>query len=468
MTACIVLGFVGLGFLLTYIVSKRAYSPIEQLVNYGRDLSKGRIGGEMSDLAVIKSCMDYLQSETEKLVRHMEKIEPSLREQFLQRLAAKEFLDNRTIYEQCRTFGIPVDRVYVVLVVKLENFYKEKRFMPEERPIVTFAIKNVIQELLDQNHELNGYVFQTKEGEGAVLLEFNRNSSEETMLGAVRQYASSICEALRKYMSLTVSVGIGRFYEHIADVPVSCGEAELALRHRVYRENEGVIHIDDLEHSNKQSMFFYPRHLASSIVSSLAKGDIQQAEQSLTEFTNVLRASKSYLLIYQSYCVLLSEIISSMENEGTNMFDIMEHDLFGQLQERQTWREIFDWFVEELFPLYDKLVDESRTSTGKSVIMQVCKHIRDNVYSDLSLIQCAELVGISPSYLSRLFKKETGVSFLDFVKETKVEEAKRLLVETDDNVKDIAERIGYSERNLNRMFNQYLNMSPSQYRMLHR
>jgi two-component system, response regulator YesN len=84
------------------------------------------------------------------------------------------------------------------------------------------------------------------------------------------------------------------------------------------------------------------------------------------------------------------------------------------------------------------------------------------------LVQCAEMIGMSPSYLSRQFKKEMGVNFLEFVVQCKFEEAKRLLLETDLNISEIASAIGYSDRNLNRIFQRYTKQNPSIFRAEHR
>lgn len=87
---------------------------------------------------------------------------------------------------------------------------------------------------------------------------------------------------------------------------------------------------------------------------------------------------------------------------------------------------------------------------------------------NISLTECAELVGMSPSYLSRLFRRETGISFVDYVKQCKIDEAKKLLKEKDMNIIQIAQRVGYSERNLSRVFKSAVGMSPGQFRAEHR
>ncbi|MFD0677752.1 MULTISPECIES: helix-turn-helix domain-containing protein [unclassified Paenibacillus] len=466
-TIIVALFFILLGILLTYFSTKKAYSPIEKLIQHSQLLSEGRIQNKEDEFAYIRACLDYLSQETEKLGGYMEKVQPTLREKCLQQLVNGEYVRNESLIQECESYGIDIKSTYSVIVVEVENAYKEKRFFPKDKPIIAFAVMNVMQELLQKNELISGYIF-TNQGKAVALLQWKCDIAPIKLHQAARSFADSVSQSLTNYLSFQATVGIGRSYSHIADVPLSYKEAELALQYRIYQDSEPVMYIEDLESSRKQASFRYPRELESSIVDSLVKGELAQAQQSLVQFTESIRSSQSYNFIYQSYHVLLSAIITSLEKQGGSILDILEYNLFGQLEAKQTSREIFAWFIEILFPLYHKLTEEYRSSAGQSAVLQISKYIREHSTEDLSLVHCAEMIAMSPSYLSRLFKKEMGINFLDFVVECKVEEAKRLLLETDLNVSEIAAAIGYSERNLNRIFQRHTKMNPSIFRAEHR
>jgi AraC-like DNA-binding protein len=118
--------------------------------------------------------------------------------------------------------------------------------------------------------------------------------------------------------------------------------------------------------------------------------------------------------------------------------------------------------------LYQQITEDFRKQSVKIAIQKVCKHIRENPGANHSLIESADMIGMSPSYLSRMFKKEVGVAFIEYLTEYKVEKAKQSLQDTDLSVMEIAEVVGYSERNLNRAFQRYVGMSPKQYRLSNR
>ncbi|MFD0680248.1 MULTISPECIES: AraC family transcriptional regulator [unclassified Paenibacillus] len=460
--------FLAFGVLLTFFASKRAYNPIEQLIRYGENIGSGQpLLPKGNDIEYIKSCLSYLNEQSESLNNYLKKVSPNIRDQFLQRLLSGSSISRASLLSECDHHQIPVQGTYVVLVGIIENLFKEKRFLPNEGSIVIFAVTNVMNELLAKS-SLNGFIVEKNEREGIAILHFDSEESHERVLEQTRMFAKEIREALRTYLSFSMSVGVGRSYQEITSVAESYREAKLALQHRIFNDSHPVLFFEEMEQTGRQSMFFYPNEQEKVIVEALSRGEIQLAEQALEQFAQIVRGSESYNTIYQCYHVLLSSIIQSLEEKGPGMIDSLEDNWFDQLKARQTSREIYEWFIELIFPLYRQITEESRKKGAKLAIQIVCKQIKENVGVNHSLIEFADLVGLSPSYLSKLFKKELGVSFVEYVMESKVSKAKKLLEDTEYSVMEIAELVGYSERNLNRAFQRYVNMSPKQYRMSHR
>lgn len=459
--------FIVLAVIFTYFSAKRAYSPIEQLIKHSKSVGAGRISGSGDEIDDIRACLDYLSMETQQLGSYMEKAQPTLRERYLQKLISGDYVLSEALVRDGQTHGLEVHSIYGVMVVEVENVYRETRFLPGDKSVVAFAVANVLQELIDKDGELRGYVFPYQ-GKGIALLQWDTDDEQRLLTARMTKFAGAVCEALKSYLSFEASVGIGRCYSHLADVPVSYKEAEVALQYRIYQDTAAVLHIEDLESPRSRSALHYPRKLETAIVEALARSDRAEAGEALGRFMKALQASQSVTFVHQSYAVLLSAVISSMEKQGGSILDILEHNLFGQLEGKQTSRDIHDWFTGVLFPLHEQMTARSQHDAGQVAIRQICEYIREHSTDDLSLVQCADLVGMSPSYISRLFKKEMGVNFLEFVVECKLEEAKRLLLETDRSVSEIAATVGYSERNLTRVFQRTLQMTPGLYRAKYR
>ena len=111
-------------------------------------------------------------------------------------------------------------------------------------------------------------------------------------------------------------------------------------------------------------------------------------------------------------------------------------------------------------------VSTMRHSLGMSNYTAKCKdyvrkHYREKIYLEV----VAEGLGISPTYLSRLFRKETGVTFQEFVNQVRVSRAADLLAYTDMDLDEIAVYVHFpSQSYFGKMFRRYRNITPKGYR----
>ena len=118
-----------------------------------------------------------------------------------------------------------------------------------------------------------------------------------------------------------------------------------------------------------------------------------------------------------------------------------------------------------LFDLSDAVqekLNSTMASTKYNLMGFVQEHFRD---SNLSLGLLAEEFGLSQSYISKLFKDETGQNFISYVKQLRISYVKKQLMATDLQVKDIILDTGYVDvANFARTFKQEVGLTPLQYR----
>lgn len=84
---------------------------------------------------------------------------------------------------------------------------------------------------------------------------------------------------------------------------------------------------------------------------------------------------------------------------------------------------------------------------------------------DATLVRCAKRVGLSPSYLSKVYKDHSGHSFSDRLTEVRMEKACEMLCMPDCRTYDVAYDVGYDNpKNFSRAFKAYMGVSPTEYR----
>ncbi|MDF9841619.1 MULTISPECIES: helix-turn-helix domain-containing protein [unclassified Paenibacillus] len=102
---------------------------------------------------------------------------------------------------------------------------------------------------------------------------------------------------------------------------------------------------------------------------------------------------------------------------------------------------------------------QSRTSA-------LCQnYIFNHLYEEITLGRLAEIAGLNPSYLSHLFKKETGLAVSDYIQHERIEEAKRLMELPGITLSDIAIRLHFNDQSyFTKVFKKFTGMTPRQYR----
>ena len=116
--------------------------------------------------------------------------------------------------------------------------------------------------------------------------------------------------------------------------------------------------------------------------------------------------------------------------------------------------------------IYEREIKKEKiVETKNDVIDDLIKFIRSNFKRNLTLDYLAAYVHLSPAYLSRYFKKCTGVNITDFITKTRIDRAKQILKTSNYSIQEISEFCGYKDMsNFQRVFKRLVGVSASQYR----
>lgn len=136
--------------------------------------------------------------------------------------------------------------------------------------------------------------------------------------------------------------------------------------------------------------------------------------------------------------------------------------IIAQLEECATLGELRTTIVD-IGTTIDRPTDA--TIGDSPVVHRICEYVEHALDRPISLAEVAAEVELSPSYVSTLFRRDTGESLLRFVARRKIEAAKRLLTaESHLPVSEIAERCGYSDyRYFTRVFKRITGVTPTEF-----
>jgi Response regulator containing CheY-like receiver domain and AraC-type DNA-binding domain len=114
------------------------------------------------------------------------------------------------------------------------------------------------------------------------------------------------------------------------------------------------------------------------------------------------------------------------------------------------------------------LIIEDKKQTATRPIRLAKQYIQQNYSKPISLEEVSGVAGFNASYFSTLFKKESGVSFMDYLAEIRMNRAKELLRETSLSVAAVCEQVGYSDlKYFAKNFRKTTGVKPNEYRKLY-
>jgi AraC-like DNA-binding protein len=278
---------------------------------------------------------------------------------------------------------------------------------------------------------------------------------------------------------------LARFEEMIKKLTVytGCKTARLYLSDRIESFN-GLREAYDLYCLQRPLAFFLRdvRVLRPSLPDSRKKlPDMEAAGTLLREITNyirydilnpllpealhrlyfdILKPSMSYTFFYSFTAAIYYAMAEAQDFQNGQI--PAEIGSPGQLQ-FSSIEEQYEILLGQIRELQARSND--KWQTRNSLVLKAVDYITANYNSDISVMDIANALYINNIYLSQIFKKKMGVSVIKYLINYRIEQAKKLLVETDDLIYIISEAVGFHEfRHFSKTFKKITGLSPAQYR----
>ncbi len=192
----------------------------------------------------------------------------------------------------------------------------------------------------------------------------------------------------------------------------------------------------------------------------MKRNESRVASVSLDEFLSFIsdKETGGYFTLSSIY---RSNIVNAMQQI---MQETKEPDEASDFMKSLLSMELFVWLSRSL-----KAQWESSLATKGDKLQELLEaaknYILENYYTDISLDDISNYVYISTSHFARAFKKQYGISPIQYLLSVRIQKAKTLLEETNRKIGDIAIDVGFSaQQRFNDIFKKQIGMSPSEYR----
>jgi two-component system response regulator YesN len=296
----------------------------------------------------------------------------------------------------------------------------------------------------------------------AVLIPMSQSKMDYNTRTELIDRAREMARFLRKRTDISFRVGIGGV-KPLKELGDSYKEALNAL----IATTASVAHSDDLT-INCQYEDGYPKALEKPLFDAVTKGEINETTVIAEKYGDWMckKAMDGDLMSMRLKVLefsLYAEHIA-YQNGGQTYRYSSRNNYLPEIMAIDNPEDIKNWFMEKVTSACRDVVSKRQERSG-NIIKTAKDFIDANYHKDLSLDDVSRVVNISPYYFSKIFKEESGLNFIEYLTDIRIDRAKKLLENSGMSVKEICAACGYSDPNyFSRSFKKKVGVTPTEYK----
>lgn len=453
------LGIICIMLILSYKGSLKMYSPINNLYKLLPNMHES--GPHRNEIHVIESSLMKMKQQITTQGKELHKFYVL---KLLQGQLSQDELESKifNIHPYFRRF-----ERFAVYVIQMDPLGYTKPYSEADWDLLLFSVMSTVEHSIPETVRLSPVVIN----QSLLCLVGLESPDHEKNRKELLHCGNEIKRDIQVHQGITVSVGISNIFTKLHQAIDANEEGLKALKYRVRFGNNSLLFFEDVEPASSNRLFQYPELISSQLKDAMKLNDPERAEQMLQQFIQAIFQHEGTLMDYQMVLLrLLGEIMNLYHIENDNASMILHgQSLPKELLELQTTEDIHHWFMTRVIEPIMKLIQEKTNQQYKKISDEIFHIIESNTQNlELTLDEIGMRLSYSPAYLSQVFRKETGISFTDYVMQQRIQTAKQWLLDTDISVNEIAKRLNYTNaQNFIRSFKRVVGVTPGKYRSTH-
>jgi AraC-like DNA-binding protein/flagellar basal body-associated protein FliL len=384
----------------------------------------------------------------------MEKAQSTTQNLFLANLIAGQY-DETTIASAVNEYNISFEYSKYVACVTYFHGTQDVQICDE--------LFSFVKEHFDRNEMTCYPICQTNPNRILIIV----NGSEEVLeWSAFEPVLSNLYYRIAGEFNQTVSIGVGKNYPDPHKVYDSAFEALSAMYFCIL---EGERYIKRYIDIDMEAITMNISDITARIINTVRHGNTEEMLRLMKEFQSVIN-THGFSIQHQNYIAysLLSALKEYVDDPG--IYNEVNGALVDLLKRTHVKNlKIFDK-IENLCIMITEHRKEARScNKNTELINTIIQVMTENLFdSMMSLESISEKCGISPSYLSRVFKAKMGSTPMYYVENLRMSKVKEKLCNTNESLKQILIDTGYIDQsNFIRKFKKMEGVTPMTYRKMH-
>jgi AraC-like DNA-binding protein len=410
-----------------------------------------------NEVTLLSKTFEAMIREEDQLFNSIEKSKKYLRENYLICLLRGKTPGDD---EQIDLFPYKYFVCGIITIDRYEDFVAN--FSYEQQFYLKSVILNLSEETIGSSFKCSGIAMEG----GRIVLIINFDNEDSNLVFSMLKNSFTVIQnESTKVIETTITVCLSTIYNNIHKVRIAYYEAQHLLKLR-FMSGYGNI-ICNIDKNDCIRKYYYPFSLEKQILNNVDTSCKSALLVSLNDLITELKENKE--LSYDNVMLILNQLLGNtvkyLLNQNLSVSKIFGSDfnIYSRLADIETLDEA-GLFLSNIF-LQIIEYNEKLRDDGKSHIAKIMEYIQKNYKKDIAVNDLADHVGLSYSHVRKIFNDETGENIVNYINNMRIEEAQRLLRQSNLNINDIALSLGYNNKqSFNRFFKKYVGINPGEYR----
>ena len=289
----------------------------------------------------------------------------------------------------------------------------------------------------------------------------------EEKIAELTDACDRFCRWAYRIMGAVVTAGIGRTSDSLFHIHLSYEGAREAVSYRVLYGTKRAISIGEIVPKEQNLTIQAEETRMQELFRAVHVGNQEKIEKAVKKEIEILHKNADTI---EQYRLATMEIVSGFYRFCVNNsidFNGISKDMQSNYEKVPEMDEstLAAWLIEVSMTISDMLKN-ARNSTSRRLVTEAQNLVKNRyMEAEISLDEVCSVLGVSNSYFSSVFKKETGKPFITYLTDYRMDIAADLMVNTNDKSYTIAEKVGYPDANyFSYVFKKRFGVSPSKYR----
>ena len=409
------------------------------------------------------------EDELEKLKVLFRQNIPVLREKLLYDVIHGINANEEDILQKLELFDITMKTFFTLIVQNDSEDADNGEISQYDRHLYQFGIINTFSEVFSDKFNVISIALNNI---SIAFLVMPANYIED-ITELVNKKCAYLQEIIRNCFGFTVSIAVSSEGTLPTQLPQKFKECKETMEYKFYMGNNSIIFHSDAHAFFKYDDHSIPERLQKALLEGIKSGNEFAVRERLHDISSYVKGSDHIgkEFIKNFYWNILSSIniirMSLPSNDGDKRTEYRELSGLYSLIEKCSSTDELSTVLDEAALSVTFRVSSYNKGSIKLILRNAVEYLQAHYTEQISLNEVAKHTFVSTYYISRMFKKELGKNFVDFLNELRIEKAKEMLKDVRFKAYEVAEKVGIPDAHyFSRLFKKHVGVTPTEFREL--